>query len=306
MGVLIRAEGLTKQFDDLTAVDSLSFTVDEGQVLALLGPNGAGKTTTVRMLTSILRPTMGSASVAGYDVVRDARQVRQIVGHLTEFPGLYSRMRAREYLEFFGELQAMPRQLRRERADQLMNEFGLGEAADRRLGEFSKGMRQKIALIRAMLHSPRALFLDEPTAAMDPQSAKQVRDAIANLRGSGHTVFLCTHNLFEAELLADRIAIIRRGALLAMGTAEELKRRSLGAPLMEVCLALPLPTGWPEPMGDAQVESRGDLFLRYRTLHPELTNPLLLWRLHELGGQVVSLAPVEQSLEQVYLKLVEQ
>ncbi len=305
MAALIQAEALTKRFDRLVAVDTLSFQVDEGEVFALLGPNGAGKTTTVRMLTSILKPTAGRAVVAGYDVDRSGREVRHIVGHLTELPGLYLRMRARDYLDFFGELQGVPRDVRRVRAEQLLKEFGLGEAADRRLGEFSKGMRQKVALIRAMVHSPRALFLDEPTSAMDPYSAKQVRDAVANLRGIGHTVFLCTHNLHEAELLADRIAIIRRGTLLAIGTAKELKRRFLGAPVVEVVLASPLPGPWPEMKDHMQVEAYGELFLRYRTEKPKITNPLLLKRLHEMGAEVIAISRINQSLEQVYLKLME-
>jgi ABC-2 type transport system ATP-binding protein len=304
MDELVRAEALTKRFGQLTAVNNLSFNVAQGEVLALLGPNGAGKTTTVRMLTSILKPTSGAASVAGHDVLRDARHVRQIVGHLTEFPGLYLRMRARDYLDFFGELQGMPRPARIERADQLLAEFGLSEAAGRRLGEFSKGMRQKIALIRAMMHSPRVLFLDEPTSAMDPQSAKQVRDAIANLRRSGHTVFLCTHNLFEAESLADRTAIIRKGNLLAIGTAKELKRRFLGAPVVEVTLASPLAGSWPDLDGNMQVEAYDELKMRYRTEQPKLTNPLLLKRLVEMGADVLALSRVDQSLEQVYLRLV--
>ena len=198
----------------------------------------------------------------------------------------------------------MPRHLRRERADQLLEEFGLSDSANRRLGEFSKGMRQKVALIRSMMHSPRVLFLDEPTSAMDPLSAKQVRDAIANLRGSGHTVFLCTHNLFEAEFLADRIAIIRSGTLLTMGTPKELKHRFLGSPVVEVHLASPLTEPWPELNGHMQVEACSDLFLRYRTEQPRVTNPLLLKRLHEMGAEVLALSRVDQSLEQVYLKLV--
>ncbi len=305
MTALIQADELTKKFDQLLAVDALNFQVSEGEVFALLGPNGAGKTTTVRMLTSILKPTAGRALVAGLDVDEDGRRVRQIVGHLTEFPGLYLRMRALEYLDFAGELQGMPRDLRRARAEQLLEEFGLAEASDRRLGQFSKGMRQKVALIRAMLHSPRALFLDEPTSAMDPFSAKQVRDAIAELRGSGHTVFLCTHNLYEAELLADRIAIIRRGRLLAIGKAKELKRKFLGAPVVEVILARPLTGPWPEMNGHLKVEDYGELFLRYRTEQPIVTNPLLLKRLLEMGAEVVALSRVDQSLEQVYLKLME-
>jgi ABC-2 type transport system ATP-binding protein len=304
MSELIRAEALTKTFDQVTAVNGLSINVAQGEVLALLGPNGAGKTTTVRILASILKPTGGTATVAGFDVVRDARHVRQIVGHLTEFPGLYLRMRARDYLDFFGELQGMPRRARIERADQLMEQFGLSDAAGRRLGEFSKGMRQKVALIRAMLHSPQVLFLDEPTSAMDPQSAKQVRDAIANLRRSGHTIFLCTHNLFEAESLADRVAIIRKGSLLAIGTAKELKRRILGAPVVEVTLATPLDGPWPDLDGHMQVQTYNEISMRFRTEQPKLTNPLLLKRLTEMGAEVLALSRVDQSLEQVYLKLV--
>ncbi len=306
MELLIEAQGLTKQFSRLRAVNDLTLEVTEGQVLALLGPNGAGKTTTVRMLSSILKPTMGHAKVAGLDVVREARRVRQVVGTLTEMPGLYLRMRAREYLDFFGDLYGMSREARQARAEELLAMFDLADAGNRRLNEFSKGMRQKVALIRAMLHSPRALFLDEPTSGLDPHGAKQVRDAIARLRQDGHTVLLCTHNLYEAETLANRIAVIKRGTLLALGTAEELKRKYLGLPLMEICLARPLQVPWPQLDEYIQVETYGSDFLRYRAAQPEVANPILLRRLDELGAQVVTLSQTPQSLEQVYLNLVEE
>jgi ABC-2 type transport system ATP-binding protein len=305
MSPLIEAYGLTKQFDKLTAVDHLTFTVGEGEILALLGPNGAGKTTTVRMLSSILKPTDGYARIAGHDVVHEAHAVRHLVGHLTEFPGLYLRMRAFEYLDFFGELQHLPRETRRARAAELLQYFGLGDARTRRLAEFSKGMRQKMALIRALLHSPRVLFLDEPTSAMDPHSAKQVRDAIAALRGKGHTVVLCTHNLHEAETLADRIAVIRRGALIALGSPQQLKHDLLGDVVLEVRLTRPLYQPWPSLNGHLQVESSGELFLRYRAPTPAIANPLLLRRLHEMGAEVLSLSELPRSLEEVYLKLVQ-
>ena len=305
MSALIETVGLTKQFDTLTAVDGLTFTVREGEILALLGPNGAGKTTTVRMLSSILKPTAGCARVAGYDVVKDARKVRHIVGHLTEFPGLYLRMRSLDYLDFFGELQGMSRAERRTRAEELLKQFDLWDARDRRLGEYSKGMRQKMALIRAMLHNPRVLFLDEPTSAMDPHSAKQVRDAIASLRGSGRTIVICTHNLHEAEALADHIAVIRRGKLIAFGSPGQLKNDLLGLPLWEVRLAHPLGQPWPELDGNLQVEALDDFSLRYYTAKPEIANPLLLHRLHEIGAEVLMLSQVPRSLEEVYLKLVE-
>jgi ABC-2 type transport system ATP-binding protein len=310
MDTLIRAENLTKQFSangasEHTAVSNLNLQVREGEVLAFLGPNGAGKTTTVRMLTSILKPTQGRATVAGHDVVKDARQVRGIVGHLTEFPGLYLRMKARDYLDFYGELYGMDRQVRRKRAEELLNQFGLADATNRRLSEFSKGMRQKVALIRSMLHSPRVLFLDEPTSAMDPHSAKQVRDAVAQLRGQGHTVFLCTHNLYEAETLADRLAMIRKGQLIALGTSQQLKTQFLGAPVIEIHLAKPLGQPWSAFVENVRVEEFTETYLRYRTDNPAETNPRLLKALNDAGAEIVTVAEAEQSLEEVYLKLVE-
>ena len=306
MDALIYAENLTKRFERHTAVANLNLQVHQGEVLAFLGPNGAGKTTTVRMLTSILRPTSGRASVAGLDVVREARQVRAMVGHLTEFPGLYLRMKARDYLDFYGELYGMPRPHRRARIEELLTQFGIADAGNRRLSEFSKGMRQKVALIRSMLNSPRVLFLDEPTSAMDPHSAKQVRDAVAQLRGRGHTVFLCTHNLFEAESLADRIAMIRRGALIALGTTQELKTRFLGAPLIEIQLTKPLEQPWSAFLENGRVEEFGERYLRYRTDTPQTTNPRVIQKLNAAGAEIVTVSETPQSLEQVYLKLVEE
>jgi len=303
---LIEASGLTKQFDNLTAVDGLTFNVNEGEILALLGPNGAGKTTTVRMLSSILKPTAGCARIVGIDVAQDPRAVRHLIGHLTEFPGLYLRMRPLEYLDFFGELQGMSHADSRARAEELMKHFEIWDARDRRLGEYSKGMRQKMALIRALLHNPRVLFLDEPTSAMDPHSAKQVRDAIATLRGNGHTILLCTHNLFEAETLADNIAVIRRGKLIAFDTPEQLKRNLLGLPLWQVQLAKPLSLPWFASLnGHLTIESCDELAMVYRTESPAIANPALLNRLHEIGAEVLALREVPRSLEEVYLKLVE-
>jgi ABC-2 type transport system ATP-binding protein len=303
--MLIEAENLVKQFGDFTAVNGLNLTLAEGEILALLGPNGAGKTTTVRMLASILQPTRGTARVAGYDVVRDAQQVRHAVGLLTEFPGLYLRMNAVEYLDFFGELQRMDKATCRQRADELLRRFGLWEARARRMGSYSKGMRQKAAIARAMLHNPRILFLDEPTSAMDPFSAKQVRDAVLDLRAQGRTILLCTHNLNEAEQLADRIAIIRRGHIIANGTAKELKRQLLGDPVMEVRLIGELDGLLPRLGAELNIVERGANWFRYRTTKPESENPALLKRLTELSQPVLTLSEVERSLEDVYLKIVQ-
>ncbi len=301
---MIEAAGLTKQFDDFVAVDSIDLSVREGEVLALLGPNGAGKTTTVRMLAAILKPTAGWARVAGYDTVRDARLVRQTIGLLTEFPGLYLRMRGLEYLDFFGQLQGLAPAQRMERSEQLLKRFELWEACNQRTGEYSKGMRQKLALVRAMLHDPQVLFLDEPTSAMDPHSARLVRDAIVELRRDRRTIVLCTHNLPEAEQLADRIAIIRRGRIVALGTPAELKNRLLGEPVLELRLAQSLDGLLPELADLVTVETHGDNWLRYRTATPEAVNPRLLQRLAERGTPVVTLSEVPRSLEDVYLRIV--
>ena len=303
---VIRTEGLTKQFGDFVAVDRVTLTVPEGEVLALLGPNGAGKTTTVRMLASILKPTSGWATIASYDIVRDARTVRRIVGLLTEFPGLYLRMRSLEYLDFFGQLQGLSSQQRQQRSKELLVRFKMWEARDLRLGEYSKGMRQKLALIRAMLHAPQVLFLDEPTSAMDPHSAKLVRDCILDLRSEQRTIIVCTHNLAEAELLADRVAIIRRGQIVALGTLAELRARLLGDPVLELRLAQSLDGLLPLVADLIDVEEQGQTWLRYRTARPEVINPILIQRLAREGIEVITLSEVPRSLEDVYLKIVEE
>ena len=301
---MIEAENLTKKFGDFVAVDGLSLSAPAGQVVALLGPNGAGKTTTVRMLAGILAPTAGRATVSGLDVARSPRQVRQRVGVLTEVPGLYLRMQAMEYLDFFGQLYGLGASQCQARAAALLSRFGMAEAVDKRLSEYSKGMRQKLALIRAMLHDPQVLLLDEPTSAMDPQSARLVRDAIAGLRDEQRAVVLCTHNLAEAEALADRIAIIRRGRIIAEGTAAALKSQLLRPPLMELRLAASLDGLLPGLAQQVEVIERGDVWVRYRTENPLAENPRLLRWLAERDADVVTLSEVARSLEDVYLRVV--
>lgn len=301
---MIETHGLTKHFDAFVAVRDVTLSAQPGEVLALLGPNGAGKTTTVRMLTSILVPTGGTAIVAGADVATQPDLVRARVGVLTENHGLYLRMNGAEYLDFFGNLYGLAPHLRRKRAHKLAERFGLGDVLDRRLGEYSKGMRQKLALVRAMLHDPPVLLLDEPTSAMDPHSARQVREAIRDLRGDGRTVVICTHNLPEAESLADSIAIIHHGEIIAHGTALDLKARLLGPPLLELRLATALNGVVESLAGMVQVDSYGPNWVRYRADDPTATNPALVRRLAGEGVEVVTLSEVPQSLEDVYLRVV--
>jgi len=302
---MIELMDLTKRFDEFTAVDRVTLSVAPGEILALLGPNGAGKTTTVRMLGGILRPTAGRAVIVGYDVVENPREVRGQIGLLTEQPGLYLRMRGREYLAFFGNLMGLnPRQSER-RARELLEGFGMPEAWERRMGTYSKGMRQKMALVRAMLHDPAVLLLDEPTSAMDPHSAKLVRDAVSGLRHHRRSIVICTHNLAEAEALADRIAVIRRGRIIALGTTDELKQSLLGPPLMELRLAQPV-DGVVDMISDiVQVETQGEDWVRYVAIRPRQVNPRLLHALAAHQVEVVTLSQVPRSLEEVYLRVVE-
>jgi len=302
---MIRTEALCKRFNDFTAVDGVDLHVRSGEILALLGPNGAGKTTTVRMLASILEPTSGRAGIAGHDTVREAVTVRHLVGVLTEVPGLYRRMKAREYLDFFGQLQGLDKVTRARRSERLMERFGMGDVWHLRLGEYSKGMRQKLALIRTMLHDPPVLLLDEPTSAMDPHSAKLVRDSIFSLRRKDRAIIVCTHNLAEAEMLADRITIIRRGEIVIRGTAEQLKRELLGTPKLELRIVGSV-NGMARLVGDlVTVEERGENWIRYRTDRLQEGNPLILERVSQAGHRVVTLSEVPRSLEEVYLQVVE-
>jgi len=301
---MVELDGLTKRFGDFTAVDRVSLSIASGEVLALLGPNGAGKTTTVRMLAAVLWPTEGRAVVAGFDTRQDPIAVRARVGILTEQPGLYLRMRGGEYLHFFGRIYGLDRQTTDQRARRLLDQFAMPEAWSRRMGEFSKGMRQKIALARALLHDPMVLLLDEPTSAMDPFSAKLVRDTILSLRSAQRAILVCTHNLAEAELLADRIAIIRRGQIVALGTAAELKQQLLGPPLMELRLAGGGDVALPIVSRFAQPVQWGDGWIHYGCDDPQTTNPLLLRALAAAGLPLVTLSEVPHSLEAVYLQVV--
>ncbi len=301
---MIEAENLTKQFDAFTAVQDLSLTVRKGELLALLGPNGAGKTTTVRMLSAILKPTSGRARINGYDVVSQADEVRRSIGMLTEQPGLYTRMSGLEYLIFYGRLYGLSDADSKQRSLRLFDRFAMPDTAHRRLGEYSKGMRQKVSIIRAMLHDPAVLLLDEPTSAMDPHSAKLVRDAINELRQDRRAIILCTHNLAEAEALADKMAIIRQGQIVACGAIPQLKRQLLGKPVMEVTLNRSSNGQLPALTDLVTIENVSGNILRFRTDEPQQANPRLVQRLTELGLGVVSLTEVTQSLEEVYLRVV--
>jgi ABC-2 type transport system ATP-binding protein len=301
---MIQTENLSKKFNNFLAVDRINLEVNSGEVLALLGPNGAGKTTTMRMLTSVLRPSSGWARVAGFDVVSQAEQVRASVGILTEQHGLYGRMSAEEYLDFFGEVYRMPTDARHKRTQELLEQYGLGSDAKRKIGEYSKGMRQKLALARSLYHNPPVLLLDEPTSAMDPESARLVRDAIHELRSANRSIIICTHNLAEAEELAGKIAIIHLGKIIISGDVQEIKLKLLGAPQFEVQLGMDkfdLKDSLPP---DATLIAQGEGWFQFQSDTPIETNPLVIEALVKRNIPVIGLSEVSRSLEKVYLQAI--
>jgi ABC-2 type transport system ATP-binding protein len=224
----IAVERLERAFDDVLAVRGIDLTVEEGEIYAFLGPNGAGKTTTVRMLTTLLLPSGGRASVAGHDVVREARAVRAAIGVALQEAALDPLMTGRELIRLQATLQGIPTAEGRRRADALLERVGLADAADRRVGSYSGGMQRRLDLAAALVHEPRVLFLDEPTTGLDPVSRKTIWEEVRALNEEGTTVFLTTQYLEEADVLADRVGIIDHGRIVAEGTAAELKRAVAG------------------------------------------------------------------------------
>lgn len=227
---MITVENLTKKFGKIIAVEGLTFQGEEGEIFGFLGPNGAGKTTTVRMLCCLISKTSGEATIDNYDVSQavDSLQIRKMIGLVPDNVGLYEDLTAFENLDFYGKLYEVPDVRRRENIERFLKMLDLWDRKDTRAGSFSKGMKQKLALARALVHEPNLLFMDEPTANLDPESAKTVRDFILEVKKQGRTIFLNTHNLDEAQRVCDRIGIIKT-RLLQVGTPEQL-RESLPKP----------------------------------------------------------------------------
>lgn len=225
MEKIIEVKNLTKKFNDFKAVDNISFDVRKGEIFGFLGPNGAGKSTTIRMLCTLTRPTAGKATVAGCDVVKGASAVREHIGLVAEKIILYDRLTAFENLKFFGQLYHLPPKTLEERAVKWLKTLKMERWRDKLAGTFSSGMKQRVNIARALLTEPEILFLDEPTLGLDPQTSRSIRDFIKELRRHGVTVILTTHIMPEAEELADRIAIIDRGRILALDTLLNLKKQ---------------------------------------------------------------------------------
>ena len=302
---MLRAEKLTKRFDKLTAVDALDLEVREGEVFGFLGPNGAGKTTTIRLLSALIAPTSGTAEVAGYRLGRDDARIRAAVGVLTEHPGLYERLSAHDNLDFYARLYGLPDNLRVSRVEHFLRLMGLWERRHDAIATYSRGMKQKVAIARAALHEPHILFLDEPTTGLDPDAAKTVRDLILALRTEGRTVFLCTHNLDEADRLCDRIALFRRH-VVRVDTPANLRREVYGA-----WTEIRLREARPEHLRRVQAvegvrnASLFDSTLRVDLDDPLRTNPNVIRALVEIGAEVAFVTEGKPSLEDVYLQIME-
>jgi ABC-2 type transport system ATP-binding protein len=299
---MILIENLTKKFGENLAVDGLSLEVKEGEVFGFLGPNGAGKTTTVRILTSLIRPTSGKAVVNGFTVGQQDTQIRRSVGLLTETPGLYDNLSAEYNLKIYANLYEVKDVAGQ--VEKYLRLLGLWERRFEPAATLSKGMKQKLAIARALLHEPRILFLDEPTSALDPESAHLVRDFIAELRKEGRTIFLCTHNLDEADRACDRIAVFKT-RLVVVDTPARLRMQlfgrkvvfhlgSLDETLVSKVCALPY-------VQEARaIENRLVVTLD----NPETRNPEIVRMLVGAGAEVQFVGELRHSLEEVYLQLV--
>lgn len=299
---MIQTENLTKKYGDKLAVDRLTLDIPDGEVFGFLGPNGAGKTTTVRLLTCLIGATAGRATVLGYDILRDAPQIRRHVGILTETPGMYDRLTARQNLTIFArlyEVEDVAGQVQK-----YLQLLGLWERRDEAVGTFSKGMRQKLAIARALLHEPRVLFLDEPTSGLDPEAAKLVRDFIADLKGQGRTIFICTHNLDEADRLCDRVAVFKTH-LRVMDTPTQLRQQLYGRQV--VFHLAGAAAEWETAVSHFPFihQTRAiDNKLLLTLDDPETHNPQLIRHLVEQGANLQFVGELRHSLEDIYLQLI--
>ncbi len=308
----IEAEGLGRRFGEVAAVCGVSLRVERGEILALLGPNGAGKTTTLQMLAGLLPPTEGRAVVAGYDVCTESDLVRASVGLMVDEPGFYPEMTIDEYLFFVTQLYRMPRARATTAIGEHLERFALTSKRRSRLDSLSKGMRQKVALIRALIPTPPVLLLDEPTSALDPLSVRTVHQFIRSRRAAGDAIIISTHNLPEAQALSDRVALIARGRLRRQGTMAELCRAADGLDTFELRLASHLDDDLLSQLREIKgIDSISTIEVTdthhtvcFRTARAEETNTLLIDFLTHHGCKVVTLSPRPYDLAGVYLDVI--
>ncbi len=301
---MIRIEGLSKRFGQTVAVEDLWLEVAPGELFGFLGPNGAGKTTTIRMLTGLISPSSGQAWVAGHQLGADDTELRRRVGILTEAPGLYDTLSAERNLAFFAELYGVIEI--EAQVERYLRLLGLWNRRSEPTATYSRGMRQKLAIARALLHEPQVLFLDEPTTGLDPEAARLVRDFIEGLKNEGRTIFICTHNLDEADRLCDRVGVFNT-RLLALDSPGALRRQIFGRTVVfHLTELLPVyqetVAAFPFVKSVEAVDSK----LVVRLSDPESENPALITALVAAGAQLQFVGELRRSLEDVYLRLLSQ
>ncbi len=306
MDTVIVTNGLSRQFDENWAVRDLSLSVSRGQVFGFLGPNGAGKTTTVRLLNGLLHASEGAASVLGMDPATDGAAIRARAGVLTENPSLYEALTARENLRFVGHVYGVPEQVLPGRIDALLSRFGLRDRADDKTGAYSRGMKQRLAIARALLHEPEILFLDEPTSGLDPAASRDVQELVQELaQRHGHTIFMCTHNLVEAEKLCDLVGVIHRGSLRAIGSPAQLARELWHNTLIEIELNGPPDDAVRQAIqnqrGVVSLEMDGSLLV-VEVSDTDVT-PSLVQAIVTAGGRIYGVRKRDHGLEDVYFAL---
>jgi ABC-2 type transport system ATP-binding protein len=299
---------LTKRYGSFTALDDLTLTLNAGQILGLIGPNGAGKTTTIKILVGLIRPTSGTASIAGVDCVRDARQVKRLVGYMPDKFGSYDNMRVREYLDFFGAAFDMPSRERSQRVDEVMELTGTTYMKDRFVESLSHGMQQRVGLARTLIHDPKVLILDEPVNGLDPQARIEMRDLLIELARQGKTLMVTSHILPELARICQQIAIITHGKLRACGTVEEIgqqvsQQRTIEAHLAsasQVAAVAKLIRKLIEP--DAEViEAHAEATVRFRTARRESELGEVLQQLIKAGANVTQFREVQTDLEEAFM-----
>ncbi|MDW5562522.1 MAG: ABC transporter ATP-binding protein [Methanomassiliicoccus sp.] len=303
---MIETHDLTRKFNGMTAVDNLNLKIRDGEVFGFIGPNGAGKTTTIRMICTLIAPTSGSVLVNGLDATNpnDAIKIRSMIGFLPEVPGLYETLSAHRNLEFYASLYDVPADKRERRIRELLEILGIWDRRDDTVGKFSKGMKQKIAIARALVHDPEFLFLDEPTSGLDPVASLTVRNFLLDLKREGRTIFINTHNLDDAERLCDAVGVMKT-RLLATGSPEELSREFWGrTTVVHLRTVTPAMVSAVRAVNGVvevkQIESK----LLIDVTDPELTNPAIIGALVRNGGEVEFVNELKRTLEDVYVRLL--
>ncbi len=307
-GNIIEVKNLTKMFGKFTAVDDISFEVKKGEIFGLLGPNGAGKSTTLRMLSTLSRPTKGTATIGGYDTVKNDMEVRKLIGIVSEKMIIYNRLTAKENLRFFGNLFNIPKETLNKRIDELLDLVQLNKFKDAQVGTYSTGMRQRMNVVRALLNMPQVLFLDEPTLGLDPQSSVEIREFIRKLnQEQGTTVIITTHMMLDADLLCDRIAIVDHGKIIALDTSTNLKKIISGADTMIVKLEIanltPDMTATVKALGCADSVTQENSTTLHVMVHGDEAFDQIVDAVRKKNGKITSMANLQPSLEDVFLHI---